>query len=86
MIGAICAMADEEEQIGKELRRVFKLGYSMAIVLPSEYVKKKGLKTGDLMEIYFDDVIYMKPVDVKELVEKARKVKEHLESLKKCSE
>jgi antitoxin component of MazEF toxin-antitoxin module len=79
-------MASEEEQVGKEVRRLLKLGYSLVIVLPREYVKKKGLRKGDLMEIYFDDVIYMKPADVKEFAEKVKKVKEHLECLKKRSE
>jgi antitoxin component of MazEF toxin-antitoxin module len=83
MIDAICVMTEEKEQIEKDVRRLVKLGYSLVIVLPSKYVKKKGLKEGDLMEIYFDDVVYMKPVDIKEFAERARKIKERLEQLEK---
>jgi antitoxin component of MazEF toxin-antitoxin module len=64
---------------GKDVRRLFKLGHSLVITLPSEYVKKKGLKEGDLLEIYFDDIVYMKPVNVDEFSEKIRKLKELLE-------
>ena len=74
-------MAVDEKfgKAGKDVRRLFKLGHSLVITLPSEYVKKKGLKEGDLLEVYFDDVVYMKPVNVDEFTEKIRKLKELLE-------
>jgi len=69
----------KDEKIGKDVRRLFKLGGSFVITLPNEYVKRRNLKEGDLVEIYFDDIVYMRPVNVDEFIEKIRKVKELLE-------
>jgi antitoxin component of MazEF toxin-antitoxin module len=69
----------KDEKVGKDVRRLFKLGGSLVITLPNEYVKRRSLKEGDLVEIYFDDIVYMRPVNVDEFIEKIRKVKELLE-------
>jgi antitoxin component of MazEF toxin-antitoxin module len=68
-----------DEKVGKDVRKLFKLGGSLVITLPNEYVKRRSLKEGDLVEIYFDDIVYMRPVNVDEFIEKIRKVKEFLE-------
>jgi antitoxin component of MazEF toxin-antitoxin module len=62
----------------KDVRKVFKLGQSLAITLPSEYVKRKNIREGDLVEIYFDDLIHIKPVDLNELAERVEKAKDAL--------
>lgn len=44
----------EERKYGKSLRRVVQIGESLGITLPKDYVKKLGLKKGDVVELLFD--------------------------------
>ena len=63
----------------KSVRRAIKYGTSIAITLPAEYVKLKGIKPGDEFEIIFDDYVHIVPIDAEKLEKKVEKAKELLE-------
>jgi antitoxin component of MazEF toxin-antitoxin module len=54
----------------RDIRKVVKVGGSLGVTLPIEYVKNIKLKEGDFVEFYFDeqhDLICLKPVGIGEL-------------------
>lgn len=62
---------------GKAIRKIVRYGNSLAICIPKEYVKKHGIKPGDLFEVIFDDYVFLIPIDARKLrikIEKARKL------------
>jgi len=65
-------------KVRKDVRKLFRLGNSYAIILPKEYVEAKGLKEGDLVEVIFDDWIHVAPLNEEELAQRAEKAREAL--------
>jgi len=65
--------------VRKAVRRVFKLGDSLAITLPKEYVRSRQLKEGSLVEVIFDDWMHVVPLNERELAERAERAREALE-------
>jgi len=57
----------KEEKFSKDIRRVFRIGDSLAITLPPEFVKEHGLKGGEKLEVLFDSVLKAKPVRPEEV-------------------
>jgi len=52
---------------GKDVRKVFKTGDSLAITLPAEYVKALGVKEGDAFELIFDKEVHMRRISPEEI-------------------
>jgi len=48
--------------LGKTVRKVFRVGSSLVITLPAEYVEAHKLKPGCLVEVVFNDVVKIVPV------------------------
>lgn len=63
------------EIYGKDVRKAFKLGPSIAVTLPKEFVKAHKIKPGDLFDIVFDQELHMKvikPEEIKKYFEEKR--------------
>jgi antitoxin component of MazEF toxin-antitoxin module len=61
----------------RDIRKVVKIGGSLGVTLPIEYVKNTGLKEGNFVEFYFDeqhDLICIRPVSATELKEMLREL------------
>jgi antitoxin component of MazEF toxin-antitoxin module len=62
-----------EEIIDKETRKIIKVGNSLAITLPREYIKAHGLEAGDKMDLYFDEILHIEPVKEEDILRKLGK-------------
>jgi antitoxin component of MazEF toxin-antitoxin module len=63
--------------VKKDIRKIVRVGGSLGIVLPREYIKSIGLKKDDFLEIYFDEqhnLICIKPVSTEETNRKLRQL------------
>lgn len=58
------------ELVGKDIRKVVRVGKCLGIILPFEYTKNLGLKPGDCVEIYYNRTLRLEPVDRKEILRK----------------
>ena len=58
--------------MGKTLRKVLKVGNSIGVTLPKQFLTAHGLKLGDNLELLFNDVVMIQPLDL----EKVRKAVE----------
>jgi antitoxin component of MazEF toxin-antitoxin module len=53
-----------------DIRKIVKFGSnSLAIILPTEYVKKKKLEKGKHVLVMYNDVLIIKPIDIEKLKE-----------------
>lgn len=50
-----------KHEIGRTERRVFKIGRSIAITLPKEFIEAHGLKKGDKISILYNSVVLLEP-------------------------
>jgi antitoxin component of MazEF toxin-antitoxin module len=64
---------------GKSIRKVNASGASLIISLPREWVEDHGIKKGDRLELVFDDVLYVRPIETTKLSERLEKAKAILE-------
>jgi len=58
------------EYLGKDIRKIIRVGGSVAITLPKEYLDAHGLKLGDKMELNFNEVLHVEPVNEAEIRKK----------------
>ena len=70
----------EQVRVREDIRRVIKIGGSLAITIPKEYVEAHGLKPGAIVRILYDDFLHAKPIKQEELMAKLEKAKEVLET------
>lgn len=59
----------EHKIIGKTIRRILPHGNSVAVTLPHEYIKAHGLKTGDSVEVIYNEILRIEPVNVEKLLD-----------------
>jgi antitoxin component of MazEF toxin-antitoxin module len=55
--------------VRKDIRRIVRVGGSLGITLPREYIESIGLKKDDFLEVYFDErhnLICIKPISTDE--------------------
>ena len=64
---------NNKEVLGTDIRKLLKIGSSLAITLPKEYVEAHGLKVGDTVQVYFDDVVHVEPVKPERILKKVKK-------------
>lgn len=64
---------NKKNVLGFDARKLLKIGSSLAVTLPKEYVEAHGLKVGDTVRVYFDDVVHVEPVKTEEILKKVRK-------------
>jgi len=68
-----------EESIGKTVKKLLKIGESAAITLPPDYLKKFNLEPGeDYVEIFYNDLLIIKPLPKRKLQAQHRKLKRSL--------
>jgi len=60
----------DEKVLGKDVRKVLKVGGSLAITLPSDYVQAHKIEAGDAMTVFYDDVFHAEPVTDAEILDK----------------
>ena len=63
--------------VKKDIRKIVRVGGSLGITLPREYIQSVGLKKDDFLEIYFDEehnLICIKPISADETNEKLRQL------------
>jgi antitoxin component of MazEF toxin-antitoxin module len=64
--------------LGKSVRKLIKVGNSIGITLPTEYLRAHNLELGGSMEICFDQILYVEPLNmekIQQVVEQRRKEK-----------
>jgi antitoxin component of MazEF toxin-antitoxin module len=70
--------------VKKDIRKIVRVGGSLGITLPREYVESTGLKKDDFLEIYFDkqhNLICIKPISTEETDRKLRQLLNELLTL-----
>lgn len=55
-------MTEKEEILGKSIRKVLKIGRSLALTIPKEYVDAHEIKPGDLFEAYYNESLHNEPL------------------------
>jgi len=68
-------------KIGKTVRKIGEISGSYMIFLPKEFIKEHGLKKGDYVEVYFNDMLHIIPVDKKRLEKAVENAKKSLEEV-----
>jgi len=71
-------MSKMEKKVGKDVRSVIRLGDSLAITLPSEYVRANSIKKGDKVELLFDRELVARPLKQEELRKTLLKIEEEI--------
>jgi len=66
-------------EVQEDIRKVFEIGGCLAIVLPKEYVKAHKLKKGDVIRVFYDDYLHLKPIRKDELAKKLEHIKVELD-------
>jgi antitoxin component of MazEF toxin-antitoxin module len=61
-------------RVEKDVRKVFKIGDSLAITLPPEFIKEHGIKVGDKLEVIFNSFLTAKPMKKEELEKEMKEV------------
>jgi len=64
------------ECLGKDVKKIIQAGASLAITLPKAYLEAHGLKQGDFVEVYFNSVIHIEPLDLNQVKAKLGKTTE----------
>jgi|GEM_PF-3931804 len=60
--------------IGKDIRKFIRIGESLAITIPPEFLRNNHVKEGDLAELYFDEKeIRLRVLNVEEIKKEWRK-------------
>jgi antitoxin component of MazEF toxin-antitoxin module len=68
-----------EKSVGKTVKKLLKIGESAAITLPPDYLKKFNLEPGeDYVEIFYNDLLIVKPLPKGKLEAQHRKLKRDL--------
>jgi antitoxin component of MazEF toxin-antitoxin module len=53
--------------LGKSVRKLVKVGNSIGITLPTEYLKAHNLKVGESMEICFNEILRVEPLNLERI-------------------
>ena len=61
------------EYLGKDVRKIIRVGGSAAVTLPKEYLEAHSLKLGDKMELNFNHILNIEPVNRAEIRKKLGK-------------
>ena len=61
---------EEERVLGKVTRKLYKVGDSVVISVPPEYLRAHSLKIGDKMDIYFNEALHAEPVKRADILKK----------------
>jgi antitoxin component of MazEF toxin-antitoxin module len=64
---------------GISIRKVSTAGNSLTVTLPKEWTEIHGVKKGDSLEIIFDDMLYIRPIETAKLSERLERAKAILE-------
>ena len=62
--------------LGKAIKKIIQVGHCHAITLPREYLKAHNLKQGDFVEVFFNSIIHVEPLDMNEIKLKLGKTTE----------
>lgn len=62
----------EHKLLGKDIRKVIPVGDSLAITIPKEYVQAHSIKKGDSMEVLFNEIIHITPLNLDEIEKKLK--------------
>jgi len=58
-----------------DVRRLFKVGTSLALIIPKEYVEAHNLRNGSVVKLYFNDALHIELLRKQEILEKLGKAK-----------
>ena len=67
-------------KVREYIKSVFKVGGSMVIPLPADYIEKHKINAGDQFRVLIDGYVHLRPIkeDVKSLERKAKKAQRDL--------
>lgn len=65
----------KQEILGMDVRKLFRVGGSLAFTIPKEYANAHELKEGSPMKIYFDEILHTEPLTEEEILKKLGKKK-----------
>jgi len=51
----------------KSTRKIIELGESLLITIPRDFIRAHGLKKGDLVDVFFDDKLVVKPIKAEDI-------------------
>jgi antitoxin component of MazEF toxin-antitoxin module len=61
------------EKFGRDIRKIIRVGESAAITVPQQYMQEHGLKIGDKVELNFDGILNIEPIDENDIRRKLGK-------------
>jgi antitoxin component of MazEF toxin-antitoxin module len=61
------------EYLGKDVRKIIRVGDSAGVTIPKEYLEAHGLKIGDRMELNFNHILNIEPLNQAEIRKKLGK-------------
>jgi len=71
----------KKHEVGTTERTAIKLGRSIAVTLPKEFIEAHGIKKGDKIIVSYDSFLLLEPKQreriLKEMEAKRRKLKRH---------
>jgi len=53
---------EDNEIFGTDIRKLFKVGNSLAITIPKKYIEEHDLKRGDPVFVFYNDVFHVEPI------------------------
>jgi antitoxin component of MazEF toxin-antitoxin module len=59
----------------KTYKKILKMGNSYAITIPIEYIRANNLEAGDVVEIYYADILCMQPIKKQTIEEMKQRLK-----------
>jgi len=62
-----------EEIGGKIIRKLFKIGDSIAVTIPPDFLKAHGIDAGTKVEILYNNAIVIKPINVSRIIKQVHK-------------
>ena len=78
-------MSEMTEKVGITGRRFFKLGNSIALTLPKEFIESHNIKPGDSVSILYNSIVMLEPMCEERILAKIANLKEAFEDDKQAN-
>ncbi len=69
-------MSNHKKVLGKDVRVLMKMGGSLVLSIPQEYIEAHGLNKGDKMTVFYNDIFHAEPVTDEEILRKVKRLEE----------
>jgi len=60
-------MSTDKELFGLDVRKLFRVGGSLAFTIPKSYAEAHGLREGGSVKVFYNDIIHAEPLTQEEI-------------------